>query len=120
MEGADPFMTGLGMRQQAYEEQHRTKQRRMLQTPDEVMNAKPGSQFIFADSVGKPILASRAPYYEQVFMAGRYHPNPYHPPANKVRVKTKLGHTMRNVKHKRVPKRYADYPQYAHGMWSCV
>lgn len=120
MAGADPLMAGLAMKQQAFEEQHRTKQRRLLRTPDEVMNARPERQFIFADIVGKPIPASRAPYYEQVFMARRYHPNPYHPPANKVRVKTKLGHTWRKVAKKRVPGRYADYPQYADGAWSFI
>ena len=120
LEGADPFMTGLAMRQQAFEHSHRTKQRRLLQTPDEVMNAKPGTQFIFADDIGKPILASRAPYYDQRFMAGHYHPNPYHPPADKVRVKTSLSHAWRRVVIKDVPTRYADYPQYAHGKWSYI
>lgn len=120
MEGADPFMTGLAMRQQAFEEQHRTKQRRLLRTPDEVMHTKEGNQFIFAKGIGKPILANRTPYYEQSFMAGRYHPNPYHPPANKVRVKTSMGHKWRKVVTRRVPKRYAEYPQYAHGLWSFI
>ncbi len=120
MAGQDPIEAGMALRHFTYETQHRTKQRRMLQTPDEVMNAPSSTQFIFADEISKPIFASRAAYYDQKFMAGRYHPNPYHPPACKVRVKTRLGHRWRKIVKKPVPKRFADYPQYARGSWSKV
>lgn len=76
MHGDDPFTAGMMLAQYKFEAGHRTKQRRPLQTPDEVMNANMGEQFIFTDDVAKPILANREPYYEQRFMAGRFHPNP--------------------------------------------
>jgi type IV secretion system protein VirD4 len=66
------------------------------------------------------MLAERAPYYEQAFMAGRYHPNPYHPPADRVRVKTRWGAVWRPVIHERVPQACAHYPQYADGYWSRI
>ncbi len=120
MHGEDPLSTGLSLAQFKFEAQHRTKQRRPLQTPDEVMNANMGEQFIFTDDVQKPILANRAPYYEQGFMAGRFHPNPYHPPLDRVKVRTRLGHRWRKVIEEPVPKRFADYPQYADGKWSYI
>ena len=80
----------------------------------------PDRQLIWVDGVAKPIWGERAPYYEQRFMAGRYHPNPYHPPADKVRVKTRLGHEWRRVMREPVPQEFAHYPQYADGYWSVV
>ena len=118
MHGDDPFTAGMMLAQYKFEAGHRTKQRRPLQTPDEVMNANMGEQFIFTDDVAKPILANRAPYYEQRFMAGRFHPNPYHPPLDRVKVRTGLGHQWRKVIEEAVPKQFADYPQYADGRWS--
>ncbi|MCB1451418.1 MAG: hypothetical protein KDJ67_15135 [Nitratireductor sp.] len=94
---------------------------RPLQTPDEVLNAAPDTAFIFADTLQQPIKAQRKAYYSQKFMAGRFHPNPYHPPADRVRVTLGMGrHRWLRVKSERVPRRFAHYPQYAEGRWSVL
>ncbi len=77
-------------------------------------------QLIFADGVNHPIEAGRKNFYEQRFMTGRYHPNPFYPPLDKVRVKTLFGHAWRRVVREPVPKQYAHYPQYKDGFWSKV
>lgn len=63
-----------------------------------------------------PILADRRPYFEERWMAGRYFPNPYHPPADRVRVKSAWGHRTLHVRNVPVPSNLAHYPQYRSGM----
>ena len=118
--GCDPFTAGMSIAHHSREAQQRSKQHRQLRTPDEVLNTPKDEQYIFTDDLPKPLLANRKPYYEQRFMAGRYHPNPYHPPLDRVRVKTRWGHAWRRVVTEPVPDRFADYPQYADGMWSRI
>ncbi len=116
--GGDPFIAGKDFAQSGSEIIHRTKQRRMLRTPDEILKLGEDEQIIFCDGVSKPILGKRAPYYEQPFMAGRYFPNPYYTPLNRVKVRTKHGYRWRKVITERVPRKFQDYPQYADGTWS--
>ena len=116
----DPLSAGLAYAHLKQEAHRRTKQHRLLRTPDEVLNMPPGKQFIFCDGLAHPIYADRKPYYEQRFMAGRFHPNPYHPPLNAVRVKGWLGHRWRRVITESVPQAFAHYPQYANGTWSRI
>jgi len=120
MNGQDPFAAALQCHQQSLEASTMRKQQRLLRTPDEVLNMPGDKQFIFTDGIPHPIYADRKPYYEQVFMRGRYHPNPYHPPAGKVRVKMWMGHSWRKVISEPVPERYAHYPQYQGGLWSRI
>lgn len=117
--GEDPLAAGIAFSHFKHAEAHRSKQMRPLQTPDEVMNAQPDTAFIFTDSLQHPILAQRKAYYAQSFMAGRFHPNPYHPPADRVRVTLSLGRSgWLHVRNETVPHRFAHYPQYASGQWS--
>lgn len=120
LNGGDPLSAGLTYAHHKQEAQMQTKQHRLLRTPDEVLNMPPDKQFIFTDALQKPIYADRRAYFEQRFMAGRFHPNPYHPPLDKVRVKTRFGHAWRSVIRKPVPQRYAHYPQYADGTCSKI
>lgn len=120
LSGDDPFAVGRKLGQLNEAATHRSKQQRLLKTPDEILNMSDKKQVIFADGLDHPIWADRKPYYEQRFMAGRFHPNPYHPPADKVRVKRFFWHQWRDVVRERVPERYADLPQYADGYWSKV
>jgi type IV secretion system protein VirD4 len=87
---------------------------------DEVIFTPNDRQYLFIDGVSHPIYAERAPYYEQRSMVGRYLPNPYHPPTDRVRIKTRFGHAWRRIVTERVPSRYAHLPQYADGYWSYV
>lgn len=120
MFGADPFAIGRQLKHQNLATAHRTKQQRMLRTPDEVLNTPPDKQYIFCDALQSAIYADRKPYYEQEFMAGRYHSNPHHPPLDKVRVMTRRGGQWRRVVVSKVPRRFAHYPQYQNGLWSRV
>ncbi len=120
MSGGDPFMAGMSVAHYRREAEHRTKQQRLLRTPDEIMHTPNDKQYIFIDNLARPLYADRKPYYEQEFMAGRFHPNPYHPPETRVRVKTRWGHRWLEVRRENVPAQYADYPQYCSGVWSCV
>jgi type IV secretion system protein VirD4 len=120
MSGGDPFMAGLSVAHHRREAEHRTKQQRLLRTPDEVLRTPKDKQLIFMDDLPYPLYADRRAYFEQDFMAGRYHPNPYHPPVERVRVKTRKGHEWLRVLREPVPPQYADYPQYRDGMWSRI
>ena len=120
MAGGDPLVAGMSIAHHSREAQQRSKQHRQLRTPEEVLNTPKDQQYIFTDDLPKPLLATRKPYYEQAFMAGRYHPNPYHPPLDRVRVKTRWGHACRRVIREPVPATFADYPQYADGWWSRI
>lgn len=118
--GADPFQAVFEIEQARYESEHLTKQHRRLRTPDEVMTLPDSRMMLFADRLSGPVYAERAPYWTQAFMAGRYHPNPYHPPSDKVLVQTRRGPRWRPVITEPVPEAYAHYPQYRDGMWSCI
>ena len=68
----------------------------------------------------RPIYAEKFAYYERIEMAGKFLPNPYHPPQHSVRVMTQYGwHTCR-VRNLPVPPEVAHLPQYKSGWWSFV
>lgn len=120
LEGGDAFEVAPRLRHLLREVDLPGKQRRPLQTPDEILNLPRDRQVIFADHLPGAIYASRTPYWEQRFMAGRYHPNPYHPPADRVRVQGRFGATWRPVIVEKVPDHLAHYPQYRSGLWSRI
>lgn len=95
--GADPFEVVLDLDQKRFETAHLTQQHRKLRTPDEILRLPQDHQVIFADGLQGAIYAQRAPYWQQAWMAGRYHPNLYHPPQTHVRVQTRWGPRRRPV-----------------------
>lgn len=120
MMGGDPMEAALSMRHHKQMAEQQSKQQRLLRTPDEILNMPDEKMFVFLDGVPAPIYATRKPYWEQRFMAGRYHPNPYHPPLNSVCVKTLFGHKTCPVITERVPAHFAHLPQYRGGSWSYI
>lgn len=118
--GGDPFAAGLSYAHHKQEAARKTKQLRLLRTPDEVINTPADRMYIFTDALPHPFYGRRRAYYDQKFMTGRYHPNPYHPPANAVHVKTWRGYERRAVIIEPVPGRFAHYPQYKDGFWSRI
>ena len=120
MGGGDPVAAALALSHHGEMETHRSQQQRWLRTMDEVIGTPNDRQFIFADGLSHPVYAERAPYWEQRFMAGRFHPNPFHPPHDRVRIKTRFGHDWRAVITEHVPRQYAHLPQYADGYWSYI
>lgn len=115
LSGGDPFSAALNYRHHAAATEHRSKQNRLLRTPDEVMQTPPTKGYAFVDGLAHPIEVDRRPYYGERWMAGRYFPNPYHPPANELRVKASWGHRTMKVCEVPVPANLAHYPQHAEG-----
>lgn len=120
MGGANPFTVASQMRQKAYEAVHTLSMGRLLMTPDEVMNLPPDMMIVFVKGVPGPIIAMHKPYWEQEWMAGRYQPNPLHPPLDSVIVQTAKGPQSRRVMEEPVPDHLAHLPQYAGGTWSYI
>lgn len=120
LNGSDPVMAGMNYAHHKREAAMKSKQHRQLRTPAEVLSTPPDKMYVFADSLQKPIYADRKAYFDQKFMAGRYLNNPYYPPNDKIRVKTNFGYQVKRIITGPVPKRYADYPQYARGVWRRV
>ncbi|MEJ8561566.1 type IV secretory system conjugative DNA transfer family protein [Yoonia sp. GPGPB17] len=118
--GADPFEAAGRMAQASYESTHQHLVRRPIRTPDEVRYGPENELFLFADGLSGGVIGTRTPYWEQRFMAGRFHPNPYHKPYDKVRVQTRWGQRWRKVITEPVPEVFAHYPQYASGQWSYI
>lgn len=118
--GADPFQLATQLAQIRTETGHKRKQARQLRTADEVMRTDKDGMFLLCDDLPGPLYAQRAPYWQQRWMAGRYHPNPYHPPLDSVSVATRWGPRKRRIITEAVPNEYAHLPQYAGGLWSYV
>lgn len=118
--GGDPMRAGMELAQQARMANLPTLKQRPLQDESEILGMATGKQIIFADGLSHPIHADRRAYFDQPFMAGRYHPNPYHPPADRVRVMTARGVAWARVIVEPVPRAFAHYPQYADGTWSRI
>lgn len=116
----DPLGPALDMAHHRNEAFRQTKQQRLLRTPDEIINEDASLAYVFVDGLTHPVLATRRAYWTQRFTAGRYYPNPYHPPADTVRVTTRWGMRTRRVITEPVPERFAHYPQYQDGMWQRI
>lgn len=113
LNGGNILESALKYRHEAAQEVQRSSIKRPLRTPDEILNTPPGKQYIFCDHIQKLIYCDRKPYFEQHWMAGRYHPNPYHPPIEKVRIKNRFfGHSWRRVLKKDPPKHLRHLRQY--------
>lgn len=118
--GGDPFKAGMEIAHQSRLADLPVLRPRRLLSTDEILGMPPGRQIIFADGLSHAIYAERRAYFDQRFMAGRYHPNPYFPPDSHVRVRTRWGYRWRRVVVEPVPRAFAHYPQYAHGHWSRI
>ena len=114
--GGDPFEAAHEYAHYARAEHHRTKQSRPLMTPEEILSMPEDRQILFISGKNlKPVLAHKYPYFTRREMAGKYLPNPYHPPTDKVRIKTRFGEKWARILWRDVPAHYAQYPQYRSG-----
>ncbi|WP_282077150.1 type IV secretory system conjugative DNA transfer family protein [Epibacterium ulvae] len=120
MKGGDPFELNARLSHLSGARIHQSKERRPLRTADEVLNAPDGDAFLFVDGLRYPAIIERRNYWQQRKWAGRYHPNPYHPPSDKVQVQTLFGARWRRVVRAPVPEKYAHLPQYRDGLWSYI
>ncbi|MEW5421945.1 type IV secretory system conjugative DNA transfer family protein [Amorphus sp. 3PC139-8] len=103
---------------------HRTKQQRPLMTPDEILSLPEDRQILFVSGHNlPPLLAWKHPYFSRQArceMAGKFLPNPYHPPTDHIRIPTAIFSRWARVVTEPVPAAFADFPQYREGMWSYV
>lgn len=121
MNGDDPFQAMYDMRHFDQASQVRTKQSRPLMTPDEILAMPEDRQILFVSGKNlKPIFAERHPYFMHPEMAGRFLPNPYHPPLDQVTIPSKRGPRVHKVVREPVPAALAHLPQYQDGTWSYV
>lgn len=120
LNGADPFAGAAELKKLTYESGHKRLMRRQLVTPDELLHLPPDKLIVFVDGLSGPLLASRTPYWRQRWSAGKYLPDPYHPPLGSVLIQTLWGQRRRKVITESVPERFAHLPQYARGSWSYV
>ncbi|NQW11395.1 MAG: type IV secretory system conjugative DNA transfer family protein [Alphaproteobacteria bacterium] len=120
LRGSDPLKAGMELAHHARMARLPVLKANPLLSPDQILNMPPDRQVIFTDGLPHPVYAERRAYYDQAFMAGRYHPNPYHPPADRVRIRTRGGYAWRRVIVAPVPREFAHFPQYAGGFWSRI
>jgi len=118
LSGQDPIESLMRARHHAQLRETPQSQRRMVMNPDEIINMPSNEQLIFTDGIGAPIRCEKRNYYDQEFMAGTYLPNPYHPPNDMVKVKTRSGYEWLRVVTEPVPPFYAHLPQYKDGYWT--
>ncbi len=119
--GSDPLQAARELKRYTAESEHRAKQTRRLMSPDEILAMPENRQIIFISGLNlRPIYAEKYAYYDRIEMAGKFLPNPYHPPQYSVRVMTEYGwHTCRVINFP-VPPELAHYPQYKSGWWAYV
>jgi len=111
--GADPFEHAEDYSHYEEEAQRQSKMQRPLMTPDEIMNMQEVEQIIFISGQNiPPIKTNKYPYFTRREMAGRYLPNPYHPPTDKVRVQGLFGKKWLRVNTVPIPQNYRLFPQY--------
>ena len=121
MNGSDPFSAYADMKYHTYAEEHRTKQARALMMPEEILSMPEDRQLLFISGKNlKPIFARKHPYFERSDFAGRFLPNPFHPPHDSVPIPSRWGRRRARIINERVPQQFSHYPQYADGMWSYV
>lgn len=121
MSGGDPFAMANHLYQKNFESTYRRKVRRPLRTPAEILRMERNRMLSFVDGLPGAIDTFRHPYWTRAWMAGRYHPNPYHPPLDSVPVTDDQGLTRtRPVITEPVPGKYVHLPQYRDGIWSYI
>jgi type IV secretion system protein VirD4 len=112
MDGADPFENARAFDYHRQSSQRRSKIRRALIDPAEVMAMREDEAITFI--AGKnlpPIHHNKFPYFERL-KAGQFYPNSNHPPIDRIRVKSMFGHKTLSVRRVSVPAKYAHFPQY--------
>ncbi len=114
--GDDPYSLAHEYAQAKRAADNRTKQARALLPLDEVLNLPEDAAIVFVSGLNlKPFLAGKHPYYSQAFMAGKYLPNPYHPPLDQLEVRGRFGMKTLRVTRGLVPQNMHHFPQYSAG-----
>jgi len=116
MSGADPVQAVQAYAHFDDASRRLSKMQRRLIKPSEVTDLPEDEMIAFISGKGlPPILCNKYPYFTRREMAGRYLPNPYHPPTDRVKVRGMFGDKWLKVREIRVPEKYAHFPQYCLG-----
>jgi len=122
--GADPFEVAHHLKHFQTASDIQTKQQRELMTAGEILEMPDDEQILFISGKNlSPIKANKYPYFSRKArreMAGKYLPNPYHPPVDKVQIATWFGRKWVPVITEPVPTSFRTFPQYVDGSWSYV
>lgn len=111
LHGGDPIEAARNYHHYSEVAGYHSTVRRPLITADEIM-AMPRDEMIVILPGHPPIRANRIPYFENPDLAGRYGPNPYHPPMNRVLVQGRWRSQTLSVRKIPVPRHLAHFPQY--------
>ncbi|MCB1469973.1 MAG: type IV secretory system conjugative DNA transfer family protein [Rhizobiaceae bacterium] len=117
LEGADPIEAGLRLRQLDYETAHKTKMRKALMEPSQLLDLDRTKMLVQARGYHlRPFIADKTPYYLQRRFAGHYLPNPNEErDLWSVGVRTLWGMRCRKIIEESVPSFLAHLPQYSGG-----
>ncbi|HML91228.1 type IV secretory system conjugative DNA transfer family protein [Methyloceanibacter sp.] len=119
MNGEDAFAAMIDAAHHSRAAQIRTKQARKLMTEEEILSLPEDRQILFISGKNlKPVFAHKYPYFTRREMAGRYLPNPYHPPSDRVAIASWRGRRWLRVIREGVPEAFAAFPQYRDGEWA--
>ncbi len=114
--GGDPFASAFEFEHYGHASQRKSKQARAVMSPNEILALPEDRQILFVSGQNiKPIIANKYPYFTRKEMAGRYLPNPYHPPSDRVKVMTHSGAAWASVIETPVPDYLSHFPQYSTG-----
>lgn len=121
MAGASPMEKAHHYKHFKESETYRSKQTRRLMTASEILAMPEDQEIVFISGKNlDPLYLHKRPYFDEKSMAGYFLPNPYHAPADRVRIQTRLGKRWRKVIREPVPEEYSHYPQYQDGYWRTV
>lgn len=117
LEDADPVQAGLRLRQLDYEAAHRTKMRKALMEPEQLLGLDPAKMLVQARGYHlRPFIADKRPYFIQRRFAGHYLPNPNEErDLARVTIQTRFGKRRRAVIEQDCPFGLSHLPQYAGG-----
>ncbi|WP_109809669.1 type IV secretory system conjugative DNA transfer family protein [Sphingosinithalassobacter portus] len=93
--------------------QHRSMMQRPLMTPDEILAMPEDRMIEFISGLNlPPVYATKRPYFEQRDLNGKWLPNPFHPPADLVKLPGLIVSKSARVITDDVPAHLAHYPQH--------
>lgn len=122
MNGDDPFAAYGDLKYNAFAESHRTKQARALMTSDEILSMREDQQILFVAGKNlKPVMAEKLPYFSRPDLVGRFLPNPFHGPQDRIEVPGRWGKRTLRIIREAVPPEFQHLPQYCStGTWAFV
>lgn len=116
MDDGDPMASAFDFDAYGFAAQARSKMQRPLMTPDEVLALPEDRMISFVSGRNVPPIYARRRNYDAVrALRGRWLPNPYHPPHDRVKLPGLFGSRRIDVVNEAVPEHLAHFPQFQCG-----